>query len=256
MKKLTTILTAISLSVAATAQEEAPKPKAPTLKFSTTQKLDDKLAQIVGMTSAIEIDWKNKITLPNHPDSKTESLYIQKLQTKITPDRVKRIKEQADIDYTYFHKMEKKPKTKLLFDLLQNELVAVVLAQKVKFDRVRPSFVNPNIKLVIDNPRHPAYPSGHATQSHLFAYAIASLDTENGKKHLATAKDITVNREYAGVHYRSDSYVGKLLSKAMIRELVKNEKFLALYLAAGEEWGTKETAMKSLKIFTALGSSK
>lgn len=254
MKTILTIIITFSAFTSAVLSKE--QKEASTLTFKNTQQLDPTLEGIIGMTSAIDIDWDKIINLPKPPDNRIESLYIQRLQTQLDEPRKQRIKEQVDFNYTYFHKLEDKPKTQHLCDLIQNELVTVILAKKLKFDRVRPSFVNNNIKLVIENPKHPAYPSGHATQSHLFAYVLASLDSVNGKQYIATAKEVTVNREYAGVHYRSDSYVGKLLAKAMIKELVKNDKFVAMYMNSAEEWGPKDQSIKRLKIFTALASSK
>ena len=98
------------------------------------------------------------------------------------------------------------------------------------------------ILTVVANPGHPSYPSGHASQYTLTAYCLAAANPDKAKEYIAKAAEITRNREYAGLHYPSDSYIGKILAKVMIRKLLDQPGFQAAFLAASEEWpGAKPT---------------
>jgi len=234
MKKIITILSFASLLSSPLFAQDPDGD----LKFSTTQKLDPELKKIVGVTSLLEIDWNRIVKLPNPPSSALEAQYTLKLQEQIDEGIIERIEAQKDMDFSVMGgELTEKPNTTTLTSILRVELLTVLLHQKLKFDRVRPSYINKNISTIIDVPQHPAYPSGHSTQAHLHAYLFSALDPQNEEKYLALAKDVALNREYAGVHYRSDSYVGKILSKFMIRQLAKNENFQAAFVSAAEEWG-------------------
>lgn len=225
------------------------------LKFSNTQKLDEDLASLVGLTGIVGIDWSKTLTLPPPPSSQLESKYLLQLQKNITPSRIERIKKQADINFSLLAgNLDKKPNTFKLMEIIRSELISVILQEKIKFDRVRPSIVNPKIKLYAELPNHPAYPSGHATQAHIYSYAFAALNPSKKLSYLDQAQDISINREYAGLHYRSDSHVGKMLAKSMIRQLAQNELFQTAFLAASQEWGGD--GVSELREFLNYGLSK
>jgi acid phosphatase (class A) len=208
------------------------------LTFSSTQQLDKKLQQFVGMPSTFSINWKEITNLPDPPSEELEVKYIHMLQKKLTDERIERIKEQQDINFSYLEpKILELKATNMLMQMLYQESGVVVLGQKLKFDRVRPEYVSPKIMKVIKVPDHPAYPSGHATQSHLYAYVLSALNPPKVKDYLALANEITENREYAGVHYRSDSYTGQQLAKFMVQRLAHNEEFQRFFFAAADEWG-------------------
>ena len=115
---------------------------------------------------------------------------------------------------------------------------AVVMQYKHKFRRIRPSIVNARIEPVIKVPSHPSFPSGHATQAAAVAEALkhvikmaVSYDEvsdvndvdvrfKNSRAIMlqrisAIAEQIAINREFAGVHYRSDSTYGQQLGKSV-----------------------------------------
>jgi hypothetical protein len=66
-------------------------------------------------------------------------------------------------------------------------------------------------------PAHPAYPSAHATQSHLIGALLCMVDSSVRSRFADEldwlAKRIAMNRERAGVHYESDSIAGEALAK-------------------------------------------
>ena len=102
-----------------------------------------------------------------------------------------------------------------LYYHILNVIEPVIIKVKVKYDRVRPSYLNDNIKPVIDKPNHPSYPSGHAVQSYFIAYILSHRYPNNKKKYLNIANTISLNREKGGFHYKSDTEYGKLIGKIL-----------------------------------------
>ena len=99
----------------------------------------------------------------------------------------------------------------------------VVLQYKDKYQRRRPTFDHPDLEAIIDVPSHPSWPSGHSTQSHAMGSILTLVVTPHLEtrrmKFENTAKRIAENREWAGVHYRSDSEAGVKLSNMLIRDI-------------------------------------
>ncbi len=101
-----------------------------------------------------------------------------------------------DIDHTYF-----------------------ILERKKHFSRPRPSQLAPDLELVISNPKHPAYPSGHASQTYMVALVLAAFDPDNAEIYKQFAVDVAHRREIAGVHYPSDSVAGRKLAVDVLAKL-------------------------------------
>lgn len=107
---------------------------------------------------------------------------------------------------------------------------------KNRFNRPRPSQLEPRLRPMIEVPGHPAYPSGHATQAHLIAIALDTIvqDLRAGEEMHRIADAIAVNREWAGVHYASDSACGQRLARLLFPFVA--DAYDATFLAAIDEW--------------------
>jgi hypothetical protein len=97
----------------------------------------------------------------------------------------------------------------------------VVAHYKNRFMRARPSQLEPRLRPLLDVPGHPAYPSGHATQMFLAAKALATVvrSHEIGEQLFEIAKQVAENREWAGLHYRSDTDAGRRLAVAIFPQV-------------------------------------
>lgn len=141
-------------------------------------------------------------------------------------------------------------RTVRLIETLSLIAYCVVMPIKNRFKRLRPSQASRLIEPAIPVPAHYSYPSGHATQAHLIATALNELFSEVGlgslRDHLDhAAEEIARNREWAGVHYSSDSDAGKALAKAiwsdaktpaLTPDSSNNKPLDELYLQAHGEW--------------------
>ena len=112
----------------------------------------------------------------------------------------------------------------------------VVMYYKNLFNRARPSQREPRLRPLLDVPGHPAYPSGHSTQMHLVAHALGEVVQDDAVKPelFNIAWRVAENREWAGIHYRSDSEAGRDLAAALF-PYVKTS-FSATFEQARLEW--------------------
>ncbi len=109
--------------------------------------------------------------------------------------------------------------TLLLMEMIDNDNMYFILERKKHFARPRPTEIDPTLTTVIDNPPHPAYPSGHATQTYINALVLADFDPENAEVYKQFAIDVAHRREIAGVHYPSDSEAGRKLAADVLARL-------------------------------------
>ncbi len=109
--------------------------------------------------------------------------------------------------------------TLLLMEMIDNDNIYFILERKKHFARPRPTEIDPTLTTVIDNPPHPAYPSGHATQTYINALVLADFDPENAEVYKQFAIDVAHRREIAGVHYPSDSEAGRKLAADVLARL-------------------------------------
>jgi membrane-associated phospholipid phosphatase len=113
----------------------------------------------------------------------------------------------------------------------------MIMHFKYQHKRARPPQLEPRLRPMVDVPRHPAYPSGHSTQSHLIARVMAAV-TGRGDIETAlwqAADRIAQNREYAGIHYASDSAAGAFLADNLAPVFLKDNAQL-VQRARETEW--------------------
>ena len=87
---------------------------------------------------------------------------------------------------------------------------------KNHYRRVRPHIAEARLEPLITTPNHSSYPSGHATQAYLLAHAMTEIMGDRSG-HVAAffdiAQRIAINREWAGMHYASDSRAGQIIAQ-------------------------------------------
>jgi len=206
------------------------------LRFSNTGKWDTEFLGLANRTPTILKDWESRIAIlpPPANSSKETSIEIGVLinyKNLRTPAKIAEINNELDIntieiggramrDYFNFSKY---PETALLFANTYTDLNIIIMKLKKKYDRVRPSVLNPEVEPIIPDLAHPAYPSGYSTQTYFMAYMLAEILPEKKDELLAEAERISRNREIAGVHYPSDTEAGKLLARQFLDILLTNK---------------------------------
>lgn len=206
--------------------------------------------------------WQSAITVPPPPAGDSDSTLddIEAIRSKLSN------KEELPGRY-----LEIQAETKSFVGIFENilhynshshpltaDLVATVVTigwdvaqfYKEKYGRVRPSVIDPTIKPLIRIPGHASYPSGHSTQAHLVADALSHLIRDfdesydpkfkNVRKFAtplrAAAARVGENREWAGVHYASDTKAGEDLAEDIWDLVASNENFQKLIEEARREW--------------------
>ncbi|MEO0909874.1 MAG: phosphatase PAP2 family protein, partial [Pseudomonadota bacterium] len=108
--------------------------------------------------------------------------------------------------------------TERLMAVTANICEEVGLRFKARFSQPRPSEVEPLLMPFIPDPPHSSYPSNHAFQSMAIArvFALAVPEHPANPALFERAVRIAENREWAGVHFSSDTKAGFDLARNFI----------------------------------------
>lgn len=221
------------------------------MRFSNTQEWSRSLSRHLPEFQTVEqravtSAYLSAIELPP-PPANTSMTTVQELRTLHEYASTLREAALADIEAehasfagqrfggTYPWKGEGTRTRELLDDILK-ETMPVIMTLKWKFDRVRPSYLDPTLTTAFPVPEHPAYPSGHSTQAHLIAGILSILDPDNTDAYFRDAVRIARNREIAGVHYPSDGAAGAALAVQLLPLYLATERGQELLEAARTEW--------------------
>lgn len=84
---------------------------------------------------------------------------------------------------------------------------------KFAYYLIRPSQVDPLIKLPVGLPNHPSYPSGHSCITGAYVTVLASAFPKEKGRLEAMVEEAGLARIYGGLHYRFDCEVGRELGR-------------------------------------------
>lgn len=168
---------------------------------------------------------KLKIDLPPGPEkTRCEIRELHAKQIKLRGDRMR---QQEIIDQMFADNVTEvlRPlgienlggyeNTELLISSVLQLAERVGYVYKRRFLRARPSQAAPELRPFIGDPPHEAYPSNHAFQMFSIAEVMTRMLPENPatSELFYVAQRVGENREYAGVHYASDTEAGRQLAK-------------------------------------------
>jgi hypothetical protein len=172
---------------------------------------------------------------PSNSSQKTiqELGLLKRYQAKLrTPEQINKILTEAqtgDFSKTFLtggpFSPEMKKAAAFILKFSNKEVLYFIAQNKKRFHRPRPSQLLPELVLVVPNPGHAAYPSGHATQSMIMAEILAIIDPKTASSAINYAHAIAQRREIAGVHYPTDSAAGQYLARKLLLELMKVKEF-------------------------------
>ena len=159
-------------------------------------------------------------------------------RTARTPD----IHAEATLDLTAFTRplgidgLSGYENTEGLFLELLMVTEMIGLYYKDLYNRLRPNQVEPRLRPVLANPAHQAYPSNHSFQCHTLAYAFNTVLPEHPATEVLSrvALNVAQNREWAGLHYPSDTAAGRHLAQQFAPLFA--ESFADRMQAAQSEW--------------------
>jgi len=133
-----------------------------------------------------------------------------------------------------FFQPGKFPKTEELFARVQKNASAVVDTAKDYWLRPRPFMVDTNLAWG-DLEKSFSYPSGHSTRGTVISLLLAELFPDQSDAILAEGRMIGWHRVEIARHYPTDIFAGRVLARAIVRELHKNPEFEEDFAAAKAE---------------------
>ncbi|WP_347549008.1 phosphatase PAP2 family protein [Pseudalkalibacillus hwajinpoensis] len=108
-----------------------------------------------------------------------------------------------------------------------NDAFTTVWYLKYRWNVARPNQLDHDLATIVCTPRHPTYPSGHATISASTAEILSYFFPTESKRLHELANECADSRLYAGVHFPVDNEQGLRLGKQMgslvVNELIKEE---------------------------------
>lgn len=136
------------------------------------------------------------------------------------------------------------PKTTAFFARVQHDAETITDAGKAYFKRPRPFVTDPSLangKLE----KSFSYPSGHSTETMVLALVLAEVLPDKQDAIIAHAREMGWHRVQIARHYPTDIYAGRILAKAIVREMNKNIEFQQDLAEARAEVETVETTAKN-----------
>ena len=172
--------------------------------------------------------------IPNAPfpknlstEAKIEIDNIKKKQFRLTEDRLQDIENEIMLR-GMFQKFDLTPQeSNQITHIFHSEIDPIIMFLKNKYNRVRPYKLDETVVPSIDPPEHPSYPSGHATQVYFIANILSEKYPSKHAQYMHIANTIAVNREYAGVHYESDTKFGKVVADSLSQHFSRDKNPLA-----------------------------
>jgi acid phosphatase (class A) len=116
------------------------------------------------------------------------------------------------------------PKTEALWHAVKKDIAVAINTPKDHWKRLRPYQLDPHLNLGPPEKSY-GYPSGHSTRGTVYAAVLAELLPEKKEPILAIGRDIGWDRVLIGKHFPTDIYAGRVLGKAIVRELMASPAF-------------------------------
>jgi acid phosphatase (class A) len=192
-----------------------------------------------------ETDLVHILAPPPTPDSPAGKADLQAVLAAVNARTEAGIKQaQEDDKRTVFRfadvmgpnfRTENLPLTTQLFKHVYEDGNAATLAAKNLFKRMRPFVVDPEIKIIVDQPPDFSYPSNHSTFGNEAGILLADMVPENAVAIFARAADYAHNRVVAGVHFPTDVEGGRIAASVIDNTLLHNPRFAADYALAKAE---------------------
>jgi acid phosphatase (class A) len=122
-----------------------------------------------------------------------------------------------------FH-LDHLPKTAAVMAKVKKDIQPPITQPKNFYQRKRPYQIDPSLTLGEGEASY-GYPSGHSTRGTVYAMLFAELFPEKEDAILQIGRNIGWDRVLIGKHFPTDIYAGRVLARAIVRELKKNPAF-------------------------------
>jgi acid phosphatase (class A) len=148
-----------------------------------------------------------------------------------TPEEEAHAKKFASLSFSLFEpaigpifQPGKLPKTEALMKKVRAEIGEAINIPKDHWKRMRPYQVDPELASGMTEKSY-SYPSGHSTRGTVYSLILAEIFPEKKDAILQVGRDIGWDRVVIAMHFPTDVYGGRVLGKAIVRELMANPAF-------------------------------
>jgi acid phosphatase (class A) len=128
----------------------------------------------------------------------------------------------------------KLPRTAAFFAKVQKDAAVVTDNAKNYFKRPRPFMTDPSLENGALEKSF-SYPSGHSTESTVLALVLADLFPDRQDAIIAVSRSIGWHRIQTARHYPTDIFAGRVLARAIVREMKKSPDFQKAFAEAKTE---------------------
>jgi acid phosphatase (class A) len=172
---------------------------------------------------------------PPLPGSKEAEADLQEARAAFksrTPEELTRATNEVSLSFSLFEpaigdvfQPGKLPKTEALMKKIKAEIGETINIPKDHWKRMRPYQVDSELRLGSMSEKSFSYPSGHSTRGTVYALVLAEIFPDKKDAILEVGRNIGWDRVLIGMHFPTDVYAGRVLGKAIVREMMANPAF-------------------------------
>ena len=161
------------------------------------------------------------------PAGQADLAVVLRLQAERTPEQVARTQHLAahtpfqmgSVAWGPDFTPENLPETAMIFKAVRDQSRPVILAAKGAWARPRPYQRDPRVTPCVSKPASSSYPSGHSTESALWAAILAAAFPGKAACFEKEVEDTMWSRIVGGAHYPTDTQAGRMLGEEIARKM-------------------------------------
>ncbi len=156
---------------------------------------------------------------------------LHEWQARRTPAQCARARSEAEETYDEFFagvspfSRPTVPEAEAILERLHSDVGAAVSSIKRHNKRQRPFRRDPTLEPCLERIGGFAYPSGHATVSHVYGRLLSDLEPRRRGEFMSRADEAALDRVIGGVHHPSDIEAGKRLGDEIYADLLASPVF-------------------------------
>lgn len=164
------------------------------------------------------------------PAGRADLAIVLRLQAERTPEQVVRAQQLAA--HTPFlmgaaawgaeFTPENLPETAKIFKAVRDQSRPAILAAKAGWARPRPYQRDRRVTPCVPKPASLSYPSGHSTDSTLWAAILSAAFPEKAPIFEKMVEDTMWSRIVGGAHYPTDTQAGRMLGEEIARKMLES----------------------------------
>ena len=168
---------------------------------------------------------------PDSPEQAADLATVRAVFRARTPAEKDRAFKDSSLSFALFEEiagpefsLDHLPKTAAMLAKVKKDIQAAINQPKNFYKRKRPYQIDPSLTLGPGEPSY-GYPSGHSVRGTVYAMLFAELFPDKEEAMLDLGLNIGWDRVLIGKHFLTDVRAGRVLGRAIVRELKKDPQF-------------------------------